>query len=707
MEGAEKLLKLEDCVRNDVGNKARRLAHLRRLRPTLFDVPSGLLVRVGFETDTHGARLDAGLAALGSGPYAVRSCGLGEDTADRSQAGRYETVLDVGRDRVPEAIARVRASLTAVGEQGDVLIQPMIRADHAGVLFTRSPDNAGLATCEYAAGSAEAIVAGRIEPRRVVYGRWSGRVEPEPARPLREMLRQVFLVGMTLEQTFGRPQDVEWAWDGGRRRLVVLQSRDITATVGSPHVDREQARVARAVLASRRGRQGTPVFVNAAVREVVSSPTRLTRSLVECLYAPGGALGRGLRLLGLPAPASRAPYVSSVFGRLTANIDVERQLFGFRLERWWAARRLVRRLRRDRAASLAWVRGLVDAMGRDGPHDDGPTAECDREEDGDGVEGSARELATRARWFTESVYPPAYAATLLAQMAGEDESAATLTSLLFHDLSALHHGGDVERFMARWGHRSAHDYELSAPRFDEVPEVAIAHARGYATLGWAPAQDSGDEGFIGVKERAKDNAIRSLRPLRTAALGLNERMSLGDDAVFLLDLADVQALATGTMSAGDLGRLVEERREGERDWLAIDLGDAIGLRELESLGTLPDPAGRLRGRMVSVRRGFKGPARLVGGGDPPALDGGEVIVTRHLEPRLVTLFGRSAGCIADLGGSLSHAAIVARELGHPVLILPGSSRTIRDGDLVEVEADGSVTVARAAAVPTRASELKF
>ena len=43
-----------------------------------------------------------------------------------------------------------------------------------------------------------------------------------------------------------------------------------------------------------------------------------------------------------------------------------------------------------------------------------------------------------------------------------------------------------------------------------------------------------------------------------------------------------------------------------------------------------------------------------------------------------------------MGGALSHAAIVARELDYPVLVLPGCFETIADGDLVEVAADGSM-----------------
>ncbi len=95
------------------------------------------------------------------------------------------------------------------------------------------------------------------------------------------MLEQLFLAGMIIEECWGAPQDIEWAYESGRKRLVILQVRPITATAGSPEIAAEQERVAEIACAARGGPKGEPVFRSSAVGEVVSSPTRMTRSLIE------------------------------------------------------------------------------------------------------------------------------------------------------------------------------------------------------------------------------------------------------------------------------------------------------------------------------------------------------------------------------------------------------------------------------------------
>ncbi|WP_446918971.1 PEP/pyruvate-binding domain-containing protein, partial [Klebsiella pneumoniae] len=55
------------------------------------------------------------VAALGPGPYAVRSSGLAEDGAADSHAGQFLSLLDVPAERVAQAVAEVAASGTSEG----------------------------------------------------------------------------------------------------------------------------------------------------------------------------------------------------------------------------------------------------------------------------------------------------------------------------------------------------------------------------------------------------------------------------------------------------------------------------------------------------------------------------------------------------------------------------------------------------------------
>jgi pyruvate,water dikinase len=119
-------------------------------------------------------------ACTGGGPRAVRSSAVGEDSAAASFAGTHCTVLGVCRpDAVVTAIRRVHASGDAAGARAyrsrlglgpyrmGVVIQELVPADVAGVLFTRNPvTGAAERVIEASWGLGEAVVAGMVVPDR-------------------------------------------------------------------------------------------------------------------------------------------------------------------------------------------------------------------------------------------------------------------------------------------------------------------------------------------------------------------------------------------------------------------------------------------------------------------------------------------------------------------------------------------------------------
>jgi phosphohistidine swiveling domain-containing protein len=70
---------------------------------------------------------------------------------------------------------------------------------------------------------------------------------------------------------------------------------------------------------------------------------------------------------------------------------------------------------------------------------------------------------------------------------------------------------------------------------------------------------------------------------------------------------------------------------------------------------------------------------------------GAILVARVTTPDLVGLMKKSAGIVTDQGGILSHAAIIARELGKPCVVDAGDATTkLRDGQTVEVNGERGV-----------------
>jgi pyruvate, water dikinase len=208
---------------------------------------------------------------LGQGdpPVAVRSSACAEDSEIASYAGQQETYLHVTgagavRDRVRDCWAsffseralfyrRRKGSLDDLAMA--VVVQRMVLADVAGVLFTCDPvqRRRDRMVVEAVIGLGEAAVSGAVTPDHYVLTR-DGTVkkaqvavqpfaiEPAPGGGTRERaldpeeggaqkvgedaLRELARIGADLEQRLGRAQDIEWAIEDGE--LHVLQARPVT-----------------------------------------------------------------------------------------------------------------------------------------------------------------------------------------------------------------------------------------------------------------------------------------------------------------------------------------------------------------------------------------------------------------------------------------------------------------------------------------------
>lgn len=257
----------EPLTATERGGKAARLATARRAG---LPVPPGLALTAELvDRLVRGDQLELLAAAIESSlrfPLAVRSSALDEDTHAASFAGQHATVLGV-RDfvEVVEAVRAVVASARAPAATGyrarlgitpetgiAVLVQELVPAEVAGVLFTADPMSGSgeRMIAEGAFGLGEAVVAGLVTPDRYVLGRdgcvldsVAGAKEltvvlsphggtttragsrPEPCLKSDE-LRALTELGIRCEQLFAGPQDIEWAFAGGR--LHLLQSRPIT-----------------------------------------------------------------------------------------------------------------------------------------------------------------------------------------------------------------------------------------------------------------------------------------------------------------------------------------------------------------------------------------------------------------------------------------------------------------------------------------------
>ena len=205
-------------------------------------------------------------------PVAVRSSATTEDAEDASFAGLQDTFLWVlGADQMVAKVRECWGSLYSVesmtyrrkhdlpedGVAMAVVVQRMVDAMCAGVMFTRSPltGDKSVITIEGAWGLGSSVVSGEVTPDRWVLGKITGEISvrdisnkharqvPAPGGGIHEVENEAAIasqpcltddqlmalreVGRKVERHYGKPQDIEWALDEDGN-VFLLQSRPET-----------------------------------------------------------------------------------------------------------------------------------------------------------------------------------------------------------------------------------------------------------------------------------------------------------------------------------------------------------------------------------------------------------------------------------------------------------------------------------------------
>jgi rifampicin phosphotransferase len=202
---------------------------------------------------------------------AVRSSATAEDLPGASFAGQQETYLNIrGAGQVVEAVKKCWASLwtaraiayrlkNSIDQESvalAVVVQELVFADAAGVLFTANPVNGHRqeSVINAAWGLGEAIVSGAVTPDTLIVDRLRKKVierqvseksimtvrtkngtEDQPVpdamknEPVMTNSQAIELtdLGIRIETVYGTPMDIEWTLAGGK--FAIVQARPITA----------------------------------------------------------------------------------------------------------------------------------------------------------------------------------------------------------------------------------------------------------------------------------------------------------------------------------------------------------------------------------------------------------------------------------------------------------------------------------------------
>jgi len=211
------------------------------------------------------------------------------------------------------------------------------------------------------------------------------------------------------------------------------------------------------------------------------------------------------------------------------------------------------------------------------------------------------------------------------------------------------------------------------------------------------------EVYTPLREAPKHYAMFVFQRMRAAALELGRRLAERNlldtrDDVMFLDRVELDAVVRGEGGALDLRALVRERRVRHERHLAEKPPDFVrsdGVPVPDDRRHDPVAAdGSLRGLGTSPGQAT-GPVRVLRSPDPSAMRDGDVLVVEFADPGWTPLFPRAAALVMEVGGLMSHAAVVARELGVPAVFgVAGATERLQDGQVVRVDGEaGTVTPA--------------
>ncbi len=649
------------------------------------------------------------------------------------------------------------------GRAISAIVQELVVPVAAGVAFSRNPlTGLDEVVVEAIAGRGDRLMSDGETPERWV-DRWGAWVEQPPETQVPEaVIAEVVASTRRIAASRGGPVDLEWAWDGRRvwwlqvRPITGLEG----IRLYSNRISRE---VLPGLIKPLVWTVNVPVVNRAWIRLLESlvgptdlTPDRLARRFGGRAYFEMGALGDVFQALGMPREAlelliglppgpqrprfrpstttlRHLPRMLRMAGELAAyGPTVRREIGGIAaatraleatdpadLDDGALLRRIDDLMELGERAAYANIvtpllmnlytrllgRGLA-AAGLD-PHQVDPASDrIDR-----------HRYDPRAGIHTLG--------ELLADVAPQDRDA-----IREHGVVALSGRPDLapvqdalDAFLERFGALSDSGNDFSLPRWSEEPDTILRMAldeptsMGEAALGWdaiAPSVPAvqrpllrpifGKAGAYRVYREAISlgytRAYGLFRPtFLEAGRRLVDRGVLDAlDDVFYLELAELEALLRDGEAVA-ARPLVLARRQELDDAAELLLPDLIfGDDYVPSRGAAAGTE-RIVG-LASSRGHHRGPARVIRGlAERDRLQPGDVLVIPHSDVAWTPLFARASAVVAESGGMLSHASIVAREFGIPCVVsATGACSRIPDGAIVTVDGyQGDVVVEASAA----------
>jgi pyruvate, water dikinase len=200
--------------------------------------------------------------------------------------------------------------------------------------------------------------------------------------------------------------------------------------------------------------------------------------------------------------------------------------------------------------------------------------------------------------------------------------------------------------------------------------------------------------FIPLRGTGKVSYLQSLDVLRAAARRLGTLLVEHDifdetNDAFYLTADELAAPITR-----DVRSLISERRATRARYQSLTLPSAWTGQPIPQVESSGDEQMRTLTGVGACTGVVQGRAVVVLDPANAEIEPGDILIAHTTDPAWVSLMFLAAALVVDIGGMMSHAAVVARELGIPCVMNTGCGTTaIRTGDLINVDgATGTVEI---------------
>lgn len=591
----------------------------------------------------------------------------------------------------------------------------------------------------------EGVVGGKTSPLRVIVDCSTKQVVEKNGdiNDLAGLLQELTELSLSIDRKFQQPQDIEWVYDG--QKIWIVQSRPITASIAQPsNIIKEELCRLENLLGQR-----PPHLVAHQFAEGLEYATPLTTSLFQRFFSLDGSLGQIMRSYFVPFRKFESEqYVVSILGRLFLNKDYEKDFLFSRIPRRpvqesgsslamplyqtkWYYPGFVNLLRMFPSLILLYIGDAkfqisayrnfkklkrILKIKRGEKASESPATIDVAQSIVSNLVNNTTPLLFKIALFQQFAF--SYLEKKVKSHLKNDEWQNIIKTGVVDKMASVAKEkiNDKKSILKEIGYRGFQELELSQPRWEENPENFFRVIDQITKT-----ETTGKSEYIASVKQLREKTIEKFpsiwdQQIISTFFALYDRFSAYREEMHDLWVKEISSLRKVFLHLDKEAKFYNNiwyitLDKIFEDYPNINIEQLLKTRrEYELMRKIPLP-GDIRitnwyqisepvklSKQARVYIGFGLTSGYAEGivGTIEMLDKGEkvdVLLLKNLDPAVTIYYESIKGVIAEIGGQLAHATIVAREYGLPVITLENATNILANGMMVSMNcSDGKVII---------------